>query len=129
MMYRKSGLYIKQSGKKGRGIFCSEIIAAGEVIEITPAICFSAAEAVHIDKTELYNYYFSAESVPISMESGAGCLALGLLSLCNHADLPNAEIDKTIDDKTAIFTLKALSVIPPDTEISISYGQLWFEPE
>lgn len=125
---KQAQLYVAPTKAMGLGVFCREDIAAGEVIEVAPVLFFSKDDAVHIDKTHLYNYYFSTAFLPKQDSGKHGCLAMGTLSFCNHADDPNAMIEKVVEEPVVLFRLKAKRDIPKDTEIFITYGQVWFTP-
>ena len=120
-------LYIQNIEKKGRGVFCNEDIAAGEVIEFCPVIVLPADQQSHLDQTVLYDYYFLWGEDQIDM-----ALALGFGSLYNHDYQPNAYYETYFEDRMIV--IKALSHIPAHTEICISYNQdpenkrkVWFE--
>ena len=135
---RKSHLYVKALAKKGQGLFCGVDINKNDVIEKAPAIFFNKSEAVHIDKTGLYDYYFSlsylsddqANHIGIKPdEKGcSGAVIFGAGSIANHSDRPNAGITFEVLDGRLYAGLKALVHIPAEQEICISYGELWFEP-
>ena len=133
-MERVSGLYLKDVAGKGKGVFCRQALKSGIEIESCPAIIFNEIDAEFIDKTVLYNYYFSAKFLPNETVAGfniqdkekAGIIAFGMLSLCNHSETPNARIEKFIEDGNIRFSLRSLKEILPDEEILISYGTVWF---
>ena len=135
ILFRHPGLYLEAVESKGVGLFCCDDIGKDSVIEAAPAVIFNDADAAHIDKTKLYNYYFEApplsedkqRSDGITNSSKAGCMVMGVLSFCNHADTPNAAVEKTEQDGQIVFILKALRAIPAKTEILISYGRTWFK--
>jgi hypothetical protein len=130
---RLAGMYTKIIPGKGHGVFCQNDIASGAVIESAPGLVITGTDLPLIDQSFLYNYYFSAKRLPDYALTGlgivdkekAGLLGLGLLSLCNHADKPNAEVLKEAERGRAILTLKALRSIPAEEEITISYGPNW----
>lgn len=126
---RKKQLFLQPVSNKGLGVFCLEDIEEGEVIETAPVIFFSKEDAAHIDKTSLYNYYFSTKFLPEKDEARAGCLAMGIMSLCNHDENPNAVIEKVVDEHAVIFRLKSLRKICSNNEILIHYGEIWFPIE
>lgn len=119
---------------KGMGVFCKEEILAGEVVEIAPCLLFSSGEAGNIDKTGLYDYYFSAyfltteeaKFLDIGDKEKAGLLACGVMGFCNHSSAPNCEIEKYMQQNRVFFKLRALKNIAPHEEITISYGEVWF---
>lgn len=134
---RIGGLYTKLLPEKGHGLFCSEPIEKGAVIETAPGLVMTGADLEKIDQTFLYNYYFSALRLPdyalmglgITDKAKAGLLGLGLLSLCNHADRPNAVVEKEAERGRVLLTLRALRSISAEEEIAISYGAGWNDKE
>jgi SET domain-containing protein len=125
MLQQHPGLYFAPSGKHRYGMFCTEDISAGSVIEICPIIVLTAKEAIGIDRDHiLYQYYFEWKGKRIA-------LALGYGSLYNHAAKPNAFFEPDYEDEQILF--KAAEDIPAGTEIVVDYHAgtpdvpLWFE--
>ena len=56
---QNSSLYVDTAKGKGRGLFAKKGIKASEEIEMSPAMFFDGEAAREIDKTCLYDYYFS----------------------------------------------------------------------
>ena len=133
-LYRKNGLYLNRLPQKGRGVFCKEFIAAGEVIEVTPAYILPEEDVEQMFKTDLVNYCFSGNKFSRHVHlwsnvrdgSKAICLSLGVTSICNHLADPNAVYDQVEDRGMPFFILKAERDIPQDTEICVNYGISWF---
>lgn len=135
MLDRKKNLYLKDTVKKGRGVFCTTAIKKGEYLEVTPAIVFNEQAGNHIDKTVLENYVFMVGDISqklrdkykIKKGTDATCVVMGIASFCNDATKPNAEILWQEDDTTLYYILHATHDIPKDTEICTTYGERWFE--
>lgn len=113
-----SSLYIGDSFNRGRGVFSSEPIAAGTIIEVSPVIILSQEERVLLDQTLLHDYIFIW-----GPEEKECCVALGYLSLYNHDYLSNAEYVMDFPGRTIRIT--AMSHIKKDTEIFINYNGNW----
>ncbi len=119
-------LYIAESEKKGRGVFTSDVINEGDLIEICPLVLFPQKDCEFIDKTSLFHYYFFWPG-----EEGGACIALGYGSLYNHGTPPNAKIFVNLEDKE--FEYRCIRQINGGEEILIDYmegddtKQLWFE--
>jgi SET domain-containing protein len=120
------GLYIGYSEDRGRGVFVSESLSIGDLIEICPIIKIPTGQLKFIDCTEAYNYYFIWE------ESGyEACIALGYGSLYNHSLNPNAMVIMDYTDDT--IKIECIQEVQPGTEILIDYRDgdlnldLWFE--
>lgn len=121
-------LRVKQTDRKGRGVFATRTMVTGTLIESCPVIVVPANERVHIDQTILYNYYFSWGA-----ELADAAIALGYGSLYNHSYGPNAKYVK--DLKAGVVELVAIRDIVAGEEITVNYGgspdsckPLWFEP-
>src|SRR3954466_10955083 len=113
---------IRQFKRKGRGLVATEEIAVGTAIVSCPVIVYDDADAGRISKTRLgdYNFRFGARQQ-------RACIILGVISLCNHAERPNAEI--VCDEEEHTVTLVARTAIAPGDEICIRYRRpLWFTP-
>ncbi len=121
------GLYIAPSKLGGRGVYTSEKIPKGSVIEICPVIITPKKQLKHLDKTELYNYYFEWGE-----EYKDGAVILGYGSLYNHSYKPNAHYLADFEMGTVDFF--ALKDIPAGSEIFTNYNgvptdqsELWFK--
>jgi hypothetical protein len=134
VLSRKNGLYLNLVPGKGRGVFCNEFIAVGEVIEITPAYMIDEEDRENIRRTDLKHYVFHAgdefsPQVYLWSDTKHGpktpCLVMGITSLCNHLLDSNATWNYTEDRGMPFFTLKARRDIPPHTEICVNYGATW----
>ncbi len=132
---RKPGLYLKDVPGKGRGVFCTKDIKKGETLEVTPAIILNEKETLLVDKTRLENYTFLVENISRKMRKeenlrdikNASAVLFGVVTFCNHADRPNADLYWEEKDGTLYYILEALRAIPKNTEICTSYGKGWFE--
>lgn len=120
-------LYIKKTKKKGRGVFTSEAISEGSIIEIAPVIVLPKDERAWIDKSLLYNYYFLWG--PNNEETA---LALGYGSMYNHSTSPNVAYQ--MDFKAETITYIAWCDIAAGEELCINYNgdedsqeKVWFE--
>ncbi|HYD17190.1 MAG TPA: SET domain-containing protein-lysine N-methyltransferase [Patescibacteria group bacterium] len=133
VMTRKDGLYLAPVHGKGRGLFCTDDIAAGEVIEISPVFIFNEQDSPVVATTVIGDYYFSGENLPESVLRREGitdaakstCFAMGAVSYCNHLVDANAKAEKKAEHDTVYYVLTALKDIPNGTEICINYGLSW----
>lgn len=113
---------IRRVKHKGRGVFATEPIPVGTAIVTCPVVVYDDADAGRISKTKLGDYNFR-----FGERSSGSCLVLGVISLCNHADTPNASL--TADEDALTMTLVASRAIAPGEEICIRYRRtLWFTP-
>lgn len=112
-----SKIYLSKSSipNAGRGVFASQDIQAGEVIEICPVLEFSKSEVQLLKQTLLINYYFQWGK---GLETVAVCLGFG--SLYNHSYEPNATYMKHWEEATIHFN--AIKDIKRDEEITVNYN-------
>ena len=120
-------LVVAPSDLRGRGVFAAEKISANTIIEISPVLVLSAKDRKLVEKTLLFDYIF---------EWGIGgkkaCIALGYLSLYNHAY--NANCDYEMDYDVHIMTIKTVRPIKKGEELFINYNAIaddsspiWFD--
>ena len=113
---------IRRIPGKGRGVVATQAVPAGAEIVTCPVIVYDWTDAGRIQKTRLGDYNFR-----FGDQSRRSCIVLGVISLCNHDDSPNAELVCREDDET--MTLVALRPIAAGEEICIRYRRpLWFTP-
>lgn len=132
---RKEGLYLKDTGHKGRGVFCMSDIRAGEVLEVTPTIILNEAATNRVDNTILANYTFQLGAVSkahrkrLHIKNIKKCsgVIMGIISYFNHSEDPNAEVQWEEHNGTLYHLVKALRRIPKNTEICTTYGAGWFD--
>ena len=111
---------------RGRGLFAAAHIAKGEILERACTIHVTEEQTDALeDILPLGDYYFRH---PQSDE--AGLIILGMASLCNHADQPNAHIRYEDEGEIGwIAVLHALRDIKKGEEITYRYRcPLWFAP-
>ena len=95
-------------------------VSAGTEIVTCPVVVYDFTDAGRIEKTRLgdYNFRFGADA-------RRSCIVLGIISLCNHDDAPNAELVCREEDEA--MTLVAIRNIAAGDEICIKYRRpLWF---
>jgi uncharacterized protein len=118
-------LEIRHDKVKGRGVFARAAIGAGALIEAAPVVIVPAEQRKLLDGTILHDYYFVWDE-----EGGENraAVALGLVSLCNHARRPSARVRRNCIRET--LDLLALTPIAAGSEITIDYNcPLWFAAE
>lgn len=112
------------SAKGGRGLFAIAPIDAGELIERACTVEIGADQTRSLDQMQpLGDFYFANPK-----NEKAGLMAFGLMSLCNHADDPNADVRWVEAENIGwLADLVALRVINPGEEITYRYKcPLWF---
>lgn len=125
---RHNDIFIAATDEKGRGIFCRETLAAGEIIEIAPVIVMTAKERKYLDKTLLHDYIFEWEPGGEKM----CCMALGYVPVYNHSYQSNCEYFMDYEEQTIL--IKTVKNINAGEELTINYNgdfdnekQVWFE--
>ncbi|MCX6332476.1 MAG: SET domain-containing protein [Bacteroidetes bacterium] len=120
-------LTIAPSPKRGRGVFATERILMNTTIEIAPVIVLSKEERHIVEQTLLYDYIFEWGE-----DQKLAAVALGYVSIYNHAVHPNCSYDMNEEDQTiSIITLKDIEI---GDELFINYNAeteeaspVWFE--
>lgn len=121
------GLFIKKIDGKGRGVFTDIDIMPGTLIEICPVIVLPSKDRIHIDETELFNYYFLWDD-----DHSQSALALGNGSLYNHSTRANTIYESYYEDAEIHFVCHR--PIKAYEEVTINYNldpdcedKMWFE--
>jgi uncharacterized protein len=117
-----STLYISDSPGRGRGVFTSENLTSGTVIEISPVIVMSREERILLDKTLLHDYIFLW-----GRDESECCVALGYVSVYNHDYQSNAEYEMDFSADTIRIT--SVRDIIKGEEIFINYNGTWNDPK
>jgi uncharacterized protein len=113
-----SCLYINDSPDRGRGVFTSDPLPAGKVIEISPVIVMSREERILLDQTLLHDYIFIWGRKELEC-----CVALGYVSVYNHDYYSNAEYEMNFAEATIRIT--TVRDINRGEEIFINYNGTW----
>lgn len=120
-------LIIAPSDNRGRGVFSMKSIPANTVIEISPVLVFSVKERKAIEQTKLFDYIFEWGTT-----RRKGCLALGYVSLYNHAYESNCEYE--MDFEHNLVTIRTVRKIKKGEELFINYNahpsdktKVWFD--
>jgi uncharacterized protein len=111
-------LFIANSVNRGRGVFSSENIAAGRIIEVAPVIVMSREEKRILDSTLLHDYIFLW-----GHDETQCCVALGYVSVYNHDYRSNAEYE--MDFETNTIRVKTIREIKKGEEVFINYNGTW----
>jgi len=120
-------LIIAPSDKRGRGVFSLRNIPPNTIIEVSPVLVFSSAERKIIEKTKLFDYIFEW-----GKSKKQGCLALGYISLYNHAYESNCDYE--MDFEHRLVTIRTVRKISKGEELFINYNahptdatKVWFD--
>ena len=122
-------LFIAPTTDMGRGVFTSENIDKGTVIEVSPVIVMSGEERKLLDQTLLHDYIFEWGD-----DSKSCCMALGYVPLYNHSYRSNCEYEMDFEEN--MISVKAVRFIKAGEEIFINYNgdwnnakRVWFDVE
>lgn len=111
-------LLIAPTEKMGRGVFTSQAIKAGTVVEISPVIVMTSEERKLLDQTLLHDYIFEWGE-----EKEQCCMALGYAAVYNHSCTSNCEYEMDYND--ASISIKAVRDIAAGEELFINYNGDW----
>ena len=111
-------LYIDLTKTMGRGVFTSENIDAGTIVEESPVIVMSKEERKLLDQTLLYNYIFEWGA-----KKDQCCMALGYVAVYNHSYKSNCEYEMNFEEQT--ITVRAVHFIKAGEELLINYNGPW----
>jgi hypothetical protein len=109
---------------KGRGVVAERAIAEGEIIDRAWTVELSGVECDVISQTVIDHYYFAHPA-----SDDMGLLVLGLASIANHSDDPNAQVDWRLEPGIGwVGHLVALRSIAAGEEITRRYACApWFD--
>ena len=120
-------LYIAPTSSMGRGIYTSENIQAGTIIEIAPVIVMSREERKLLDQTLLHDYIFEW-----GIKKDQCCMAMGYIPVYNHSYKSNCEYEMDFEEEK--ISIRAVHFIIAGEELFINYNGdwndsklLWFE--
>ena len=111
-------LYIGTGKDMGRGIFTSEDIEAGTVLETAPVIVMSKDERKLLDQTILHDYIFEW-----GHNKEKCCMALGWIPIYNHSYHSNCEYE--MDFENDFITIKSVQFIKAGEQLYINYNGPW----
>lgn len=111
-------LFIAPAADMGRGVFTSEDIAPGTVVEVSPVIVMTNEERKLLDKTQLHDYIFEWGD-----DRQQCCMALGYVPVYNHAYKSNCEYE--MDYVNRQISIKTVRSIKAGEELLINYNGDW----
>lgn len=111
-------LFIASAESMGRGVFTSESISAGTVIETAPVIVMNTEERKLLDKTRLHDYIFEW-----GYEKKQCCMALGFVPVYNHSYESNCDYE--MDYENEMICIRAIREITAGEQLFINYGGDW----
>ena len=120
-------LTIAPSPNRGRGVYTTEPIAKGTVIEIAPVIVVDNIQRTKWEETLLYDYIFEWGE-----DHKSAAIGLGYISIYNHAIHPNCRYDMDYEAQT--ISIQTTKDIETGAELFINYNAegaeekpVWFD--
>ncbi len=113
-----SCLFIAATENRGRGVFTSENINEGTIIETSPVIVMTREERRLLDQTTLHDYIFEWGD-----KKDQCCMALGYVAVYNHSYRSNCEYE--MDFENACISIKTARFIKKSEELFINYNGDW----
>ena len=107
-------IIVKNTPRKGRGVFALRDFKEGEIVETCPVINITPKERKILEKT-IFNYYIYPWR-----STRSGSLALGYGSIYNHSYSPNADWKQNF--KTNSMVYRAVKPIKKGEEIAVNYN-------
>jgi SET domain-containing protein len=121
------GIYVRDTGEMGRGVYTTKSIKANTIIERSPVVVLNKKDRIEVEKTVLNNYIF--EWGPRGTQC---CVALGYISVYNHSFTSNCEYEMYFEEE--VIAVKTMRAIKAGEELFINYNgnwndrkELWFE--
>lgn len=111
-------LMILESPGMGKGVFTSESIEEGTIVEIAPVIVMTAEERKLLDQTRLHDYIFEW-----GLQGKQCCMALGWVPVYNHSYRSNCEYEMDFEEETIKVT--TMRFIHKGEELFINYNGTW----
>lgn len=111
-------LTIAETQKMGRGVFTSESIVRGTIVEVSPVIVMGPEDRTLLDKTPLHDYIFEWGD-----DRSRCCMAMGYVPVYNHASPSNCEYEMDYEEDT--ITVTAVRDIEAGEELFINYNGDW----
>ena len=115
-------LFIAPTVSMGRGVFTSEDLPAGTVVELAPVLVMSREERKLLDQTLLHDYIFEWDT-----DKGQCCMALGYVPVYNHSYKSNCEYE--MDFAHQLISIRTVHFIKAGEELFINYNGSWDDPK
>ncbi len=111
-------LYIAPTASMGRGVFTSEDIAAGIIVEVAPVLVMSGEERKLLDQTLLHDYIFEWGG-----DTKQCCMALGYVPVYNHSYKSNCEYEMDFEQQQ--ISIRTVHFVTAGEELFINYNGNW----
>lgn len=115
-------LEMRESSTHGRGMFATEDIPAGFLLEVAPVIVLPAKDRPLLDQTLLHDYIFEWGE-----DREACAMALGFVPVYNHRSPSNCEYEMDYAEK--IIRIRTVRPIAAGEELFINYNGDFDDPK
>lgn len=106
---------IRISPDRGRGVFATEMLEAGIIVEEAPVIVMPEKDRPLLDQTLLHDYIFEWGD-----DHRQSAIALGYVSIYNHAAPSNCEYE--MDFEHATIRIRTVKKVDAGEELFINYN-------
>ncbi len=120
-------LLINETPGRGRGVYASEPVRSGEVIEQAPVLALPHPQWLFLESTLFRDYHYA-------WGTDAAGIVLGFGSIYNHSNFPNAVYIRRFEERVMEYV--AVRDIDTGEEITVNYNgspddrsPLWFDPD
>jgi uncharacterized protein len=121
-------VFVAPAGLKGFGVFASEAIQSGEIVERAPVRKVSVSLERHFEEYSetLYRYLFWWKGDESDQDRVEAALAFGFASFYNHSPIPNMELE--YDFENSLLSFVAIRDVSQGEELTFDYGRnIWFQ--
>jgi SET domain-containing protein len=111
-------LFIAPTENRGRGVYTSEDIEEGVVVEVSPVVVMSLEERKLLDQTLLHDYIFEWGEAKDQC-----CMAMGYVPVYNHSYASNCEYGMDYDQQQISIT--TVRPVKAGEELLVNYNGDW----
>jgi len=108
-------LFIAPTETRGRGVYTSEDIEEGVMVEVSPVVVMSMEERKLLDQTLLHDYIFEWGD-----DKSRCCMALGNVPIYNHSYESNCEYEMDYEREEII--IRTVRSVQAGEELFINYN-------
>lgn len=111
-------LFIAPTENRGRGVYTSEDIEEGVVVEVSPVVVMSLEERKLLDQTLLHDYIFEWGEAKDQC-----CMSMGYVPVYNHSYASNCEYGMDYDQQQISIT--TVRPVKAGEELLVNYNGDW----
>ena len=114
-------LSVRRTARMGWGVYTTEAIPKGTLVEESPVVVMDAAARALIDRTPLHDYLFEWGE-----DRSLCCMAMGYVPVYNHASPSNCEYE--MDFEKGVIAVTAMRDIRAGEQLFVNYNGDWDDP-